>query len=182
MSEECVVFESGCSHSSFNGKNGDCGMCRYYPSNFGSGGNYFKPDANCKFKIHPIQEQLNKEKKISRRKENLEKRLNRDKDRSKVIKKAARQEKKTSAIYLRATTNSGRLNQDGDFKLGDALIDIKYQSTRLNPVILLEEFNKVGADCKRNGYIYPVLILRNSSGVGFAVLDEFDYYKLVNKE
>lgn len=116
---------------------------------------------------HPIilerKENFKREKKEVSRLEKQQK----NRERSALIKKATKIEEK-----VKSTLNSGRINNDGDLKTEDLVIDVKLQSTRKDPVISVDEFEKVNTDCLRAGKRYGILCIENKDGKRFYVVSE----------
>lgn len=92
---------------------------------------------------------------------------NKNKDKVELLKKAARAENR-----VHKTLNSGRVNQDGDLKTEDLCLDVKLQTTTINPVIHVDEFKKCQGDATRAGKRHGVLIIENSEGDRFYVISE----------
>ena len=105
--------------------------------------------------------------KESKKNAKREKYANRDQDKVRVLKKAAKTEQR-----VKDTLNSGRINRDGDLKTSDLVIDVKLQSSRANPIILIEEFDKVQIDARRGNKKHGVLIIENNNGRRFVVMSE----------
>lgn len=99
------------------------------------------------------------------------KKLNKDKAKSKVVRASAKVEDK-----VKTTLNSGRINRDGDLKTEHLAIDVKMQSSRINPQINAEEFRKIQNDAARSGKEYGVLIIESKIGERFVVIPE-DLFK-----
>jgi hypothetical protein len=107
-------------------------------------------------------------------------RRDKDRGRQEVLRKAERAERQTEQSIIKATVNSGRQKQDGDhISMGRIVLDTKHQSRRDNPVVMLEQLEKVRADARRNGYSLGALVLRNKHGRGVVVIAEEDYANLV---
>jgi hypothetical protein len=73
---------------------------------------------------------------------------------------------------VKSTLNSGRINKDADLKTSELSIDVKMQSTRKDPVISVDEFDKVNNDCLRSNRRYGILCIVNKDGRAFYVIGE----------
>ena len=120
---------------------------------------------------HPVIEKRKGEHKASKAAERKEKKAGRDRDRVSILKMASKTEER-----VKSTLNSGRINKDGDLKTSDLVIDVKMQSTRKNPVINVDEFDKVNQDCLRSNKQHGVLCIENKEGKRFYVIGE-DLFK-----
>jgi hypothetical protein len=127
-----------------------------------------------------VLEQEKKLRKLTRHKEQVQKRLNKNKDKVKLQRKAKRSEDKAGENIIKATKNSGRSFKDGDFTTDDITLDNKLQTTRINPLVKLEEMAKVKADAQRAGNQLSGLILENKNGSSFVVLTLEDFSKLLS--
>lgn len=132
----------------------ECWICKFKG---GTENNYWPQDKKIK---HPQVLE-------AKRKEKFEKLKNINKERSMLVKKAAKTEE-----AVKKSLNSGRVNKDGDLHAKDIVIDVKLQSTRENPTIDVGEFEKVQGDANRIGKKYGVLEIVNKSGKKFVVIPE----------
>lgn len=157
-----------------------CGICRYSPNSENVEASFWKPDKTGK--KHPIAEQEKRDRGIERRETARLRRLSVDKSKRNVLVKAAKAEKLTEKNFIRATVNSGRANRDGDHTINDCItVDTKLQSTREEPVVHLNELEKVRSDAARAGNPIGCLLIRNKHGVGVVVLTESDFAKLTTR-
>lgn len=151
VAKNCMVAERECWH------------CRFNPD--GALDNCYVPlDKSIK---HPVLEREKAERKQQAKDAKKQQKVSVDKGRSKVVRAAAKAEEK-----VRKTLNSGRVNRDGDLTTEDLGMDVKLQTTRTNPVIDVEEFDKCQNDARRAGKHYGVLIIENKEGRRFYVLGE----------
>lgn len=140
-----------------------CWRCRFSGIDFGE--NCYDPiDKNVK---HPQIELEKKQRKESKKLERRQAKEAIDKSRKAIVKNAAKREE---AVHK--TLNSGRINKDADFSTDELSLDLKTQSTRINPVISVDEFNKLQNDANRAGKRHGVLIVENSLGNRFYVMSE----------
>jgi hypothetical protein len=140
----------------------ECWSCRFAGS--GIDNNYLAIDKSIK---HPQLLAEKAERKKAIKEANDAKKKNKDRDKTKLLKKASNSEKK-----VRDTLNSGRINRDADLQSENFAIDVKLQSTRKNPEIKLEEWRKLQNDALRANKPYSVLIIENSEGQRFVIMDE----------
>lgn len=155
-----------CSVSSNCLNNTRCFYCRFDGDRYGSGGdNLYNPIS--KSIKHPIIEEDKASRKVEKKKEKQIEKQTKSRERSALIKKAAKVEEK-----VKSTLNSGRIHNDGDLKTEDLVIDVKLQSTRKDPVISVDEFEKVNTDCLRAGKRYGILCIENKDGKRFYVVGE----------
>jgi hypothetical protein len=155
-----------CSVSSNCLNNSECFYCRFDGDRYGnSGDNLYNPIVR-RIK-HPILEAKKEEKKQEKKREKQVEKQAKDRERVALIKKATKVEAK-----VKSTLNSGRINSDGDLKTDDLVIDVKLQSTRKDPVISVDEFEKVNIDCLRAGKRYGILCIENKEGKRFYVVGE----------
>ena len=173
-----LIFEAGpCSESAncFN-SGSKCDSCRLSPA--GGSQTLWWPRSSA-FK-HPVLEQEKRDRKFSAQAAKHQAKARRDPGRITLLKKAVRAEEATNRNIIHATKNSGRSNKDGDHvHAGRVTLDTKLQTTRINPVVMVSEVDKVRSDAKRAGMFVGALVLRNRNGRGFVVLDEEDYARLV---
>jgi hypothetical protein len=155
-----------------------CWMCRLSPDNSGEGPDCFLPvDRKRK---HPVLEAEKRARKRERMHLLSLKRLSRNKGKQEILRQAARAEKETERKFLKATRNSGRTNKDGDHVLsGRITLDTKHQSTRENPVVLLQELDKVRADAAMSNMMLGALVIRTKNNVGVVAVNEQDFARLV---
>lgn len=73
-------------------------------------------------------------------------------------------------IIARSTKNSGARYDDGDLYTCTTQIEAKRQGRRVNPVINLNEFDKIVRQAARHNRV-PVLMLKSKEGRTFAVVD-----------
>lgn len=116
---------------------------------------------------HPILIERKLARKEEKKREKQIEKQQKSKERSALIKKAAKVEEK-----VKSSLNSGRVNRDGDLQTNDLVIDVKLQTTRKDPVISVDEFDKVNADCLRAGKIHGILCIENKDGRRFYVISE----------
>jgi hypothetical protein len=158
---------------------GKCGICRFAPDNVAQV-SYWRP-ADGKEK-HPAAVALKQEKKKQRLVDLRTKKQGTDKNRTALLKLAAKAEQQTEWNLIRATKNSGRSNRDGDHvAAGQITLDTKLQSTREHPVVKLEELAKVREDAKNAGNSIGALVLRNKHGVGVVAIAEADFARLIRR-
>jgi hypothetical protein len=143
-----------------------CFNCSFDGDRFSDYGNnlYLPIDRSIE---HPIILERKLTRKADKKKEKQLEKQQKDKERSALVKKAAKVEEK-----VKASLNSGRVNRDGDLQSEDLVIDVKYQSTRKDPVIKSDEFKKVNTDCLRAGKRYGILCIENKDGERFYVIGE----------
>lgn len=156
----------GCSVASNCINNSKCFYCVFDGDRYSSSGdNLYQPilrDIK-----HPIAESIKQEKKLAKKREKQFEKQAKSRERSSLIKKAAKVEEK-----VKSTLNSGRINSDGDLKTEDLVIDVKLQSTRKDPIISVDEFEKVNTDCLRAGKRHGILCIENKEGKRFYVVSE----------
>lgn len=116
---------------------------------------------------HPIIAARKLARKADKKRGKQLERQEKDKQRSALVRKAAKVEAK-----VKSSLNSGRINRDGDLQSEDLVIDVKLQSTRKDPVISADEFEKVNVDCLRAGKKHGILCIENKSGQRFYVISE----------
>lgn len=116
---------------------------------------------------HPIIIERKLARKANKKREKQIERQEKDRQRSALVKKAAKVEAK-----VKSSLNSGRINRDGDLQSEDLVIDVKLQSTRKDPVISVDEFEKVNVDCLRAGKRHGILCIENKDGKRFYVIGE----------
>lgn len=116
---------------------------------------------------HPIITDRKLARKADKKREKQIEKQEKNRERSALVKKAAKVEEK-----VKSSLNSGRINRDGDLQSEDLVIDVKLQSTRKDPVISVDEFEKVNADCLRAGKRYGILCIENKDGKRFYVVSE----------
>ena len=125
---------------------------------------------------HPVIEREKLEASRAKKQASFDKRQGVDRKRRAVVKRAARSE----AAVITATKNSGRSFKDGDFTAaGGITLDNKDQSQLVNPVVRLDELQKVRLDAQRAGHPIGGLVLRNKFGVGVVVFMEKDFAKIL---
>jgi len=157
---------------------GKCILCRLAPGNASLPNQYWKP-INPR-DINPVLSQEKRTKAVAIMKANLMRRMERDPNRQKTARLAAKAERDTEHNIIEATKNSGRSNRDGDHLVaGNITMDTKLQSTRFEPVVHLYELAKVQADARRAGSMLGCLTIRNKYGIGVVVMDEADFAKLI---
>jgi hypothetical protein len=168
-----------CKYSPSNHPRPCCNQCRLSPD---------APDFVTEVWWRPINSkyknrQLEKEKREAKRAKTIAKRQAekaKDPARKARLAQAERAERRTNAEIIKATRNSGRVNRDGDHLLHDYIvIDTKLQSKAENPVVHLQELEKVRSDAKRSGKSIGVLCIKNKNAKGIVVLDEADFAILV---
>lgn len=155
-----------------------CGWCRLSPNyteSEGLGlGHHWKPTDGKK--KHPVLVAEKKAKSKARSDARSAKRASKNRKIQTLLHKAERAERQTERNIIKATRNSGRVNQDADHVLWNGLltIDTKLQTNRVHPVVRLEELSKVREDARRAGSTAGALLIRNKNGVGVIVLREED--------
>jgi hypothetical protein len=129
---------------------------------------------------------LEQEKRDANRRKVLERqqvRKNKDRDRQAVLSRAAQAESRTQKEVIKATRNSGRVNKDGDHLLfGRITLDTKLQSGAENPIVKLQELDKVRSDAKRAGNPIGGLCIKNKNGRGVVVFDLRDVAKSIRAD
>lgn len=146
----CLQAGSACWHCKFSGEGVD--NC------------YVPIDKKIK---HPQVLAVAAERKQEKKDAKIKARVEKDKEKSAMVRKAAKAEEK-----VKKTLNSGRVFNDGDLTAEDIGMDLKTQSTRVNPVLDVKEFKKCEADALRAGKRHGVLILENKDGERFYVVSE----------
>lgn len=150
----------------------ECDFCRFAPGNENYMAQYYAPID--KKIVHPV---LLKEKESRKHNQKQERKLaksEKDKDKTRLLKKAAQTEQR-----VKNTLNSGRANKDGDLKTADISIDVKLQSTHKHPVINIDEFDKIQNDARRGNNKHGILIIENESGRRFVVMSEQLFGELI---
>jgi hypothetical protein len=156
-----------------------CAVCRLAPNNEDLENQYWSGIAGAK---HPILEREKKDKQQIAIREKQLKRLNKDHSKTKLLKRAAKAEKKTEEAIIKSTVNSGRLNRDGDHIIADSItLDTKLQTNRQHPHVDLRELDKVGEDARRAGTMFGALVIRTSNNVGVVVMKEEDFGRLIDQ-
>ena len=157
-----------------------CALCRLSPDNKGRDmGHYWFPTEVARLsgdKKHPA---LEAEKRTTQGSISAvqvgSKAFSGSKRRGRISRLAQKAEKATEKKIIHATKNSGRQNKDGDHVLYESVtLDTKLQSNRKNPVIFLEELEKVRKDAHRAKTMIGGLVIRNKHGVGCVVFREED--------
>lgn len=120
---------------------------------------------------HPIVVERKLARKADKKRERQIEKQEKNRERASLVKKAAKVEAK-----VKSSLNSGRAFRDGDLRTEDLVIDVKLQSTRKDPVISVDEFEKVNADCLRAGKKYGILCIENKEGKRFYVIGE-EFFK-----
>lgn len=147
-----------------------CCDCRLAPDNANVTSSRWRPVSSRD--KHPVIEQEKLEAARAKKQASFAKRQGVDRNRRAVGKQAARSE----AAVITATKNSGRSFKDGDFTAaGMITLDNKDQSQLINPVVRLDELQKVRLDAQRAGNPIGGLVLRNKFGVGVVVFLEKDF-------
>lgn len=165
-----------CSNSPTHTTSFRCGDCRL---SSGGGASVFWWPMKSADK-HPVLEKEKRDRKFAEALIKSVKKAKRDPNKIALLKQAVRAEQQTDRNIIHATKNSGRSNKDGDHvHAGKVTLDTKLQSTRVNPVVLVSQIDKVRSDAKRAGMLVGALVLRNQNGRGFVVMDEKDYARLV---
>lgn len=181
MSSPCTL-ELVCINSPFfkGEAKAKCALCRFSPDNEGRTSmiHYWSatsPARKARTK-HPQLEEEKRRVKVARRLMLFTKKKSRDPNKIRTARLAARAEKITEQKIIKATKNSGRRNKDGDHvSAGNITLDTKLQTTRENPIIFLNELEKVRSDANRAGMLLGGLVIRNKNNVGCVVLAEEDY-------
>jgi hypothetical protein len=143
--------------------NVSCWVCKYAEP--GNVDNFYVP-INKSIK-HPQAVAAQAERKANIKAEKQAKKANKDKDKSRMVKDAAKVENR-----VKATLNSGRINRDGDLTSARIAIDVKHQPSRENPTIFRSEFTKIQHDAIRAGKDYGALFIVNKLGERFVVIPE----------
>lgn len=156
-----------------------CFFCRF-ARNFPGTENHWRPVR--KGEKHPDVIKAKLDAKVSRYREKAAKKARRDPAKIETLRKAADAERKTERNAIRATKNSGRSYRDGDQVLFNRVTyDTKLQSNRLNPVVYVEQIEKVRQDARRGANPFGALVLRNQNGHGYVVMAEEDFARLVKE-
>jgi hypothetical protein len=156
-----------------------CGSCRLAKSGGGTAICWRPWDRKLK---HPQLEQETREAKHEVKQAKRQKKAAKDRSKQKLARVAARAEEKTNDDIIKATRNSGRSNQDGDALHGEKVtLDTKKQTTRVHPVVDLQELDKVREDALRAGASVGALVLRNKHDRAVVVFDEGDYARLFTR-
>jgi hypothetical protein len=142
----------------------DCYRCRFSGADFAVENCYQPINPTIK---HPQLLKEKEERKTAEKKAKQEQKLNKNKDRSSLVKKANKAEVKAVK-----TLNSGRVNNDGDIKTDNLVIDYKLQTTKENITVYMDELDKVNNDCLRAGKKYGVLMIENKNGRKVVVMEE----------
>lgn len=175
MSTPCNMFNQCINSPAIAGDaKAKCALCRLSPDNDGRQMiHYWKP-VNKRTK-HP---ELIRQKlliKALAHMADLRAKYNVDPKKKRVSRLAKQAEKKTELNIIKATKNSGRSNRDGDHVAFNSItLDTKLQTTRENPIIKLDELEKVRKDAANAGKTVGGLVIRNKNGVGCVVFREED--------
>jgi hypothetical protein len=133
-----------------------------------------------KYRQHPQLEARKRQAGRERRQAAADARKQRNKSKIGIQAAARRAEQKTNSRIISATRNSGRSRNDADHvSAGRITLDTKLQSNAQNPVVKLDELEKVRADARRAGNPFGALVIRNKDNRAVVVFDEDDYAKLV---
>ena len=158
---------------------GKCSSCRLAPDNEDLDNHYWSGIRGAK---HPVLEQEEREARATKIRDRQLKRLNKDRSRTKLLKKAVRAESRTEKNIIKSTVNSGRSSKDGDHLMADGItLDTKLQTNRQHPRVDLGELDKVGEDAKRAGALFGALVIRTANDVGVVVMKEEDFAVLVSQ-
>lgn len=151
VKENCLAYDSG------------CWTCKYAASTNVDNA-YIPIDKSIR---HPQAVKAREDAKLAKRMESKNRSSQKSKERSDIVRKAAKVEDR-----VKATLNSGRINRDGDMSTKDITIDVKYQSTTINPTISAEEFRKIQNDAKRGGKRHGVLFIVAKDGAEYVVMSK----------
>lgn len=186
MSSPCSMDSMCANGETWQGDLAKCAYCRFSPENVGHKmTHYWQPveirSENGKKITHPLLIKEKRDKKFSLHIEKLSKKRNRDKSKITISRKAQQAERVTERNIIKATKNSGRSNRDGDHTLFNSItLDTKLQTNNENPIVRLEQLDKVRQDAAKAGKVAGGLILRNKHGVGVVVFKEEDIPKVIN--
>lgn len=97
---------------------------------------------------------------------------------SKQYQDASKSENRGYQAAVKASANSGRVRNDGDFSINNIGVDNKYQGKTKSPKIDPKELDKAKIDARRQGKTTGCLRIENSEGRAFYVLDEEDFLRL----
>ena len=157
-----------------------CAFCRLSPDNENLSKHFWSPSGAST--RHPRLEQEKRDARCQRARASHLARLQRDKGKKRIVRRATQAERTTEQNIITATKNSGRSNRDGDHVVaGHITLDTKLQSTREHPVVLLNELAKVREDAERAGNPLGGLVLRNKHGVGVVVFAEQDFARVLSR-
>lgn len=180
---QCVLSGSCKNSTDLAGEQASkCALCRLSPDNAGRNMSHFWKPVIAK-QLHPKLVEEKRSSKIAKRILKLTKKNSADKNKRKISRLAAKAEKQTEKQIIHATKNSGRSNKDGDHVLYKSItLDTKLQTTRSNPIIKLDELEKVRRDAVRANMMAGGLLIRNKHGVGVVVFREEDVPNICNVE
>jgi hypothetical protein len=183
LTTSCEFGETNCKNSSYYKEDVQlkCVLCSLAPGNEELKFNYWKPvSLNIK---HPVLEAQKVKTRMDKAKHKSFIKLNVDKSKQANFKRAAVAEAKTNKVLdVDATKNSGRVHKDGDHSgAGFITLDTKLQSKNVNPIINLDELQKVRSDAGRAGNPIGGLVLRNKHNVGTVVFLESDFQIILER-
>lgn len=101
-----------------------------------------------------------------------------DKLRQKINEDASRAELDGFKRAVKKSENSGRTRRDGDYSIGECLIDYKKYNTKsikIDP----EELYKAQRDAKRSAKKIAIIVSENENGERFAIMTEEDLHRLL---
>ena len=165
-----------CKNSPSNSSTPRCNDCRLSPGVnplVGITSHYWHPVGKQK---HPVLEQEKRNAKRLKTLARQEARKAKDPSRQARNRAAERAERRTEQAIIKSTKNSGRSNRDGDHVFNDKItLDTKLQSNAVNPVVNLQELDKVRSDARRSGKQAGALVIQNKTGRSVVVFDLADF-------
>lgn len=173
----CKDGEFYCRNSPSNSSHPKCNDCRLSPAVdplLGIKTQHWKPISS-RYKHHVLEQEKHDAKRLKTL-ARQEARKTKDPSRQARNRAAERAERRTEQAIIKSTKNSGRSNRDGDHVFNDKItLDTKLQSNAVNPVVNLQELDKVRSDARRSGKQAGALVIQNKTGRSVVVFDLADF-------